>query len=385
MAAGGAMLNDSEAAELRALHKQVYGRAGEVSAHDLDRLRVLGQMAQGSAQEPVVPTADSLPEEPVLISEIPAIVSPVAPPQQRQVDEGSPTPAVDRPQPRPRWWMVVVAAVVAAGIGVLVGWSLTVEPSGDRIRVSAAEEERRAAFYENGAFDDGSIRALGREDATVAWMATRLEGETVCLIVDDEAEKATNCIPREQYGLAGLWISYVPADAAADGEVVNAELFPDTDGTPRAHLQRMPSHIDSYLNAFEPPDRRTAEWLLEQGADQWSGEIAGRVGEDPIWLVTRKSGQQLCLLYAPDPPVALAACAAYDDIGEDGLSVWVAPERLDDPNAALEGASIYREIKVTPDAQRNTPVLIRDYPRAAVDTAVELTEPVDDLEDAVRE
>lgn len=379
------MLSDTEAAELRALQKKAYGRASGVSIQDLERLHTLEGRAQRAA--PVTPAVSTAPE---VISEVPGSLAAEAPasvageqiPNEADAPRGSSGPQTLL---RSRWWVLAGSVVIAGGAGMLLGWSLAAEPHGDRIRVSAAEEQRRDAFYDSGSFDSGSILALGRDGQTVAWSATRTDGEMICLIVDDDTAKGTNCLPREEYELSGIWTSYTPGDAAEEGEMVHAQLFRDLEGIPRAQLQRVPVPIDSYLNNFDHDDRLTAEWLLSQGADERSGEIAGRVGEDPIWLATRQSGQQLCLLYAPNPPVARAACAAYADIGDEGLSVWVSPDQPADAGAVMADQSTIRQIQVIPDNQRRTPIMIRELPRSAVDGSVALTEPVEDLEDAVHE
>ncbi|MGN7948483.1 hypothetical protein ACTJKH_07025 [Microbacterium sp. 22215] len=296
------MLQESDAAELRALQVKAYGRDGGLTEGDAARLREL-ESSRAEAETPANPETRTSAEVPpagdaAFEGDPHADGSDVEGADRTSwgsADAGDPgTAASDReshPSPglrgsvRQHWKLVAAAAVALVLIGLGAGWALFGR-GGDGIALTAEQQERRAQLQSDGDFDPGTLRAIGRDEDALVWFATKQDGKTICLTLDAADKSASQCQPAEDLDNGnGIGVS-VTADTADDGSAdqVWASAARATTGEILAIVQRWNSGGQDWLSQFSGAERDRAEELLGQGFEEYAVSIVGYVEDAPVWF-----------------------------------------------------------------------------------------------------
>jgi hypothetical protein len=326
--------------ELRALQRKAYGRTGDVTRDEADRLRELQQGRPGVSAEPAAtadamaePHADSVEVEPAEVSD----ASEEGPAEER---EPVAIPGV-RAVLRRHWRFIAVCSVLLLALGVGVGWVVFAPPS-DAIALTAEQQERRALLEVESDFDPGTLRAVGKDDdsGAIAWLGTKGEGDLTCAVIDVDEATQSQCQRTSDFEDFGINVSVMLAgevvdDVTATFSTLNAYIVRATDGRPIASMQQWDSS-SSILAQFVGDERARAEDLVAQGFEM-NLAIVGSFQEKPVWMANRYGETvepETCLIVdaGQSAPVCLPSTAAI----EDGLSVFVS----DDGSGSGPGAAL---------------------------------------------
>lgn len=371
------MPDADETGELRALQARAYGRVGRLTDAEAVRLQELeGRRIEAPAapapvdavrQDRHPPGRESDPSADAERSGAP-VTGPVV---ARMGVEGEGTasqdgaPVATAPSPwrdvLRRRWKPVVAASALLLLGIGAGW-LLFSPEFDGVTLSESETERRLELYADEDFDEGSLRAVARDDDALAWFATKRDGELSCLVLDVGETSQANCVASEEVDAFSLNVSVTIADQddggdrAVGGQSVNAYAMLSTTGQPMVALQRW-DFESSMLDQFDGDERVRAEELLEAGFHPGLS-VVGYFRDEPVWLAERVGEQdeiEKCL-------IADAAAASVCQLGDTGTQDAI---RLEPP--ATDGSSPVIEVRFS---QWGTPYLtITEHPADPDETA----------------
>ncbi|WP_372969660.1 hypothetical protein [Microbacterium sp.] len=300
------MLQESDAAELRALQAKAYGRDGGLTEADAARLRELeGSRAESEAASPmeVAPIEGLADDAPVGESRDVSRPADVSATEILEETEGRGSARQDRseddaPLPsrtaaglrqtlRRHWKPVAAASVALLVIGVAAGWALFGRD--DAVALTPEQQERRAELQVEGKYDPGSVRAIGQDDDIIVWFATKDDGEMVCVTIDTAEDSARQCQRAEEFESgAGAGVSIT---AAADGEDAPQQIWASATRTMNgeivAFIQRWDNTQEDWLAQFQGEERESAEALVAQGFEEYSFSVIGYFGDAPVWSAQR--------------------------------------------------------------------------------------------------
>lgn len=351
------MPEETDAAELRALQRKAYGRDGALSDAEARRLR---ELERGRPRVSSAPSEDA-PVEGELVDAVPfdfdsgrnRIPASVhrdaeerdAAPRDSAPEDSVPQDSVPREsQPRDRrppgspsmsglprrWWVPAAASALLLAIGVCAGWALSGQRPGT-VALTSDQQERRAELYQEGEYDQGSLRAVGQEEDALAWYATKDGGEQACLVIDIAQASSEACQDAADMKPFGLSASVmVPPNAGSDAEsgvapgaTVNAYLMLSTSGEPMVSIQRWSPDL-AMISQFRGAERDRATELVGQGFDAGL-LIVGEFQSEPVWLGTRFSEGgsfvEYCMIV--DGVDGRTVCSADIDAAGRGVSTDV--------------------------------------------------------------
>ena len=301
------MLQETDAAELRALQAKAYGRDGGLTEADAARLRELeGSRAESEASSPMeaAPREGLSDDAPVVESrDVPqaAVGSPteILPDAEGRESadetgsEGDDAPLSSRtasglrPTLRRHWKAVAAASAALLVVGMAAGWALFGRD--DAVALTPEQQDRRAELQVEGKYDPGSVRAIGQDDDIIVWFATKDDGEMVCVTIDTAEDSAGQCQRTEEFESgAGAGVSIT---AAADGDEAPQQIWASATRTMNgeivAFIQRWDTGQEDWLAQFQGEERESAEALVAQGFEEYSFSVIGYFGDAPVWSAQR--------------------------------------------------------------------------------------------------
>lgn len=368
------MPDADDAVELRALQARAYGRGGALSAAEAERLQQLQDAARSAVAQARVsedttpssgpePTSDEAlsgkaspvetPSESETGTDATESASPAASPSTPVGEDADPEPtALDAGEPRDsasgatdaalsparralstlrahgRAATILTGAALAVGLGV--GWAVFSPPSDD-ITLTAAQQDRQRELVDDGDYDPGSVRAVGKKDDALAWYGTKDDGELRCLTLDAGDLTDTQCQPFDDGDTVRLqafvWTQPVAAEERGSSEQENvvASLQLSTSGEPMVSIERW-SSSSAFLDQFSGDERTRAQELYDEGYNL-NLSIVGTFRDEPVWVAdsyTDRVEPETCLIV--DGAQAQTSCGPTDALGSDGLSVVIADE-----------------------------------------------------------
>lgn len=367
------MPDADDAVELRALQARAYGRGGVLSAAEAERLQQLqdaarSAVAQARVSEDATPSSGPAPTSGEALSgkastlETPSesetgtdatasassAVNPSTPAgedadlEPTALDAGEPrdsasgaTDAALSPARRAlstlrdHGWAVVILTGAALAVGLGVGWVVFSPPSDD-VPLTAEQQERQRELVDDGDYDPGSVRAVGKKGDALAWYGTKDDGELRCLTLDAGDLTDTQCQPADDENVrlqAFVWTQPMAAEerGSMEQENVIASLQFATSGEPMVAIERW-SSTSSFLDQFSGDERTRAQELYDEGYNL-NLSIVGTFRDEPVWVAdsyTDRVEPETCLIV--DGAQAQTSCGPTDALGSDGLSVVIADE-----------------------------------------------------------
>lgn len=353
------MLSADELRELRSLQARAYGRDSGISDADAERMRELELQRmpttspnQAASPLPVRSTSGQalvsrIPDEPLsgvergsAATETKRADVPSVPDQGDSAgfirsatgDHSNPDATADasvRSTLRRFWRPVVAASAVLLVLGLAAGWAIFGQRPGG-IALTHEQVQRRLELYEQGQYDEGSLRAVGQQEDALVWYATRSDGEFVCIILDVGDQSASSC--QVEGAVRDGAISTNVMSGAADPDTgeeshVGAFILYSTTGEPVAAIQKWTASRDeTWLDQFEAEERDRAEALLEAGFEEGSMSIVGYLRDEAVWVATRKTESCVIVGGADDPAVCKNTMSAIEEgLGADVIvdgGVW---------------------------------------------------------------
>lgn len=340
---------ETDRGELRGLQRKAYGRDGGLT--DAEALRLIElQRADLSTGSPVAAAS----AEGGLVDSVPFVIDSrndlrsegtAIPDDSRDSritvasDQRTPWAAVD---PRRRallalperlrrsWWFVAAASVLLLSIGVGAGWALFGQRP-EIVSLTAEQQERRLALYEEGAYDEGSVRAVGEDEDALVWYGTRNDGEQACLVIDIAQASSGACQDADDLKPFGLSASVmVPPNAGSDaesgvapGSSVNVTMMLSTTGEPMVSIQRWSSDL-AMISQFSGTERDRATELIQSGFTAGL-LLVGDFLSEPVWLGTRFSEASAFVEYCMivDGAEGRTVCTSEFDAAGRGVSTDV--------------------------------------------------------------
>lgn len=222
---------------------------------------------------------------------------------------------------------ILTGAALAVGLGV--GWAVFSPPSDD-IALTAAQQERQRELVDDGDYDPGSVRAVGKKDDALAWYGTKDDGGLRCLTLDAGDLTDTQCQPVDDgapFLQAFVWTQPVAAEerGSTEQENVVASLQLSTSGKPMVSIEHW-SSTSAVLDQFSGDERTRAQELYDEGYTL-NLSIVGSFRGEPVWTAdtyTDRVEPETCLIV--DGAQAQTSCGPTDALGADGLSVVIADE-----------------------------------------------------------
>lgn len=369
-----------EIAELRSLQERAYGRGGGLSEAEAARLRELEVLRAASSAEAggprseaarthgvpavsaaqgadalaevgradVLPVAEGDAEAPgpsrsgLARGEMSPSASngvPSASAERVPVDDEAP-PGGDGESPGRGllrlWRQLSVTAVLLVGLGLGFGWVAFARHGADEIALTPEQESWRTAILAEGEYDSNSLHALREEEGVIAWVATRDDGESSCLLLGDDGTPTPFCTAAKQVEEQGVFggISRERDGRRVD---VNAQLLFTASGEPALAMMSYETTSPSGITYATEEEARIARRLAEQGYDQNSLWVVGYDGDLSVWTGVKVEAQESCLIVSGAQPEADAACQGLaTEPGDDLLRVTVK-----DPDSGAETEYVY--------------------------------------------
>lgn len=325
------MVDADDSAELRMLRAKAYGRGGQLSTAELERLQELEGRGSSSAAAAPPPQGDPQPLPPhtepsideffgalsehsetkrVEPSEGAATSSPdeASPPDEAAPDEtSSPGEASPDEKPPRRWPLLAAASVAILAAGLGIGWGIWGWDS-EASALTATHSGTQAEIEAQQLYDPGTVVPVAEEHGVVVWQADRSDGEELCVIITAADQKQHGCITYEQ--LADYaWPSAtatVPEGQEEAGHQISAGLISTTTGelVPFVQVWNMePSAWESQYTDAELEQLREIEAAGHMGG---ALSILGHDGDTVIWS-SWETGN-LCVI-APTDAGIVEACA----------------------------------------------------------------------------
>lgn len=343
------MLQESDAAELRALQAKAYGRHGGLTDADAARLRELeavravvpdAEEHAASAEEPAAETTitgssavepRSTDDEMVDSGDVPraagvAVTGDAAGADSDDAGEEPRSPSGVRAILRQHWKVVAAASVLLLVVGLGAGWTIFGRDN-DGVSLTAEQQERRTELQADGDFDAGSLRAIGQDDDALVWYATKDDGELICLTLDIPGESATQCHRTEDFESGnGVGIG-VSATSQGDDEdepaqQVWASVARAMSGEMVAFVQRWDVGVDDWLSQFEGEERERAEQLGEDGFEPYALSVVGYFQDEPVWYGQRLEGDRSRSCLVVDALAEIRCVeASGDGLPESGIGI----------------------------------------------------------------
>lgn len=346
--------------ELRALQARAYGRAGGLTAAEAERLRELESLrvpgpsaVPAAAADPVrrVPNDppswfEELAQEAGPATDPTRGIDPTGPVVAEDPAPGHPAgsaPAPSAPAPddprgatpsgggpvglvRRRWAVVTAAAIVLLAIGVGAGWALFGPRSGG-VDLSAAQQQRRAEMIAKGGFDDGTLRAIGKDDDVLVWYGTKRDGLLACVVLDTEAGSSSNCVPMEEMeatGVSTTSLSFPSGSDGDDGLQISVTALRSTTGEILAAIQSFDMSGIDWGAQFTGVEAERSQELLDEGFAPFSYSVVGYFRGAPVWSAAKFDGiqsQQCLIVDAVDARACKAAEETQQSIVVNGSAV----------------------------------------------------------------
>ena len=351
--------------ELRALQRKAYGRGGGLTDAEAARLRELEAVdqppepqvvARESEQPPVAPrggtAAERRAERAERVEETKRVIRPrpqgadsSAPlfdsPAARSTTEAAPdgshpeelAPAAAsswRHDLRQHWKAAAAASALLLLIGVGAGWALFAPRVRDAVPLTAEEAQHKVELDAKYEFDEGTLRAVAREEDALVWFGTQGDGDQNCLVLEAAGQSQVGCARADDadaaYGLSAT-ISLPPDDDAPEGDLgtsINAYGMLSTAGEPMITIQRW-DQDSSILDQFEGDDRTRAQALIDEGFEAGLS-LVGYVRDQPAWIAYRftdSSENERCLIV---DALDATACGVESDTLQDGLTITAEDE-----------------------------------------------------------
>lgn len=306
------MPGGDEITELRALQERAYGRAGSLTPADAARLRQLEFEVEEEA--PAVPGTDTVIETDGVDDADPSGGERTVAVAAGSAGTAPPAASVLRA----RWRLLAGVLLVALLIGVLLGWALFSPRSPQEVPLDAAQLSWQDELLASGKYDPGSVRAIGEEDGTIVWFATRDDGKTVCAIIGDGVTTAPACRGRELALMQGVQTSLRRDVEGGEGRV-DAQVQFDAEGDPAVLTSSYLVGADAGGVYATEAEQRAAEQLMDSGYSPSSLMIVGHDGDVPIWIGVDMDSARWCLIYDGSSSPAEAVCdGAGNSVGEGG-------------------------------------------------------------------
>lgn len=327
--------------ELRSLQQRAYGRGGGLTEAEAARLRELED--QGSASPTAAQEAGAAARDVRSAGEAGGPTGDV-PETGGAEDERSAAPreseATERPAeralPRPHATGAVEAlrrhgkAAAAASalllvIGIGAGWALFSPRQHDAVSLTADEVERKLELDEKSKFDEGSLRAVARDDDALVWFGTMRDGDQSCIVLDAAGQSQTGCSEAGDISLFGLTasISLPPEDDATEddfGSTISAYAMISTTGEPMVAVQRWNSDA-SMLEQFDEEERERVDALVKDEGFFPSVSLVGYIDDQPVWLADRLADAGKIEKCVIADALDVIGCGESETVLEEGVSV----------------------------------------------------------------
>ncbi|MFK4853192.1 hypothetical protein ACI3KT_16255 [Microbacterium sp. ZW T6_19] len=353
--------------ELRALQHKAYGRGGGLTDAEAARLRELEQPEPPRVDSP---DAHSRPDPRSSTDELPAVERGseateakhvlISRPQGTDVSsrlfdstaarsttdarEAAEEPSEStsrgarptteelswRPTLRRHWKAVAAASALLLIFGLGAGWALFAPRVRDAVALTEDEVQHKLELDEKYEFDEGTLRAVARDDDALVWFGTQSDGDQNCLVLEAAGQSQIGCARADDVNLAyGLnaTISLPPEEDAAEGDFgasINAYGMLSTAGEPMVAIQRWDNDA-SMLDQFEGDERTRAQALIDEG--YLAGvSLVGYVREQPAWIAYRftdSDQNERCLIV---DALGATACGLDSDTLQDGLTLTAEDE-----------------------------------------------------------
>ena len=346
------MLQETDAAELRALQAKAYGRHGGLTEPEGARLRALESMR---AAAPVrMPDEASGADGSIVVDsvDVPLSIADTSLPagdargedetEDETAENGRSADDPVRPAAsgtlaafRQHWKTAAAASVAVLLIGFGAGWALFGQSGG--VALTPEQQERRAELQADGDFDPGTLRAIGQDDDALVWYATKDDGDLVCLTIDVADASADQCTRAEELvNGGGAGVSIIPAaEGSGDGpsEQIWATATQAMNGEIVAIIQRWNVTQDDWLSQFDGEERDRAEQLVDEGFEQYSFSVVGYVEDAPVWYGQRVDGivPQDCLVV---DALDATQCVNAGDAQSTKSGIGIAGTTVDDAGIA---------------------------------------------------
>ena len=208
---------------------------------------------------------------------------------------------------RARSLALAAALVVAVLVGVLIGWVVFAPRTPRAVPLSAEQQSWQDEILMSAVYDPGSVRAIGEEDGTIVWLATRDDGAIVCAIIGDGVTTAPACRERDIAMMQGVQTSLRRAVEGGEG-LVEAQVQFDAEGDP-AVLSSSSLIGGGAGGAYATEEEHaTAALLTEGGYAPTSLTVVGHDGDVPIWIGLHLDAGRWCLIYDGSTVPVEAAC-----------------------------------------------------------------------------
>mgnify|MGYP001592143294 CR=1 FL=1 len=325
------MPDDDEVIELRDLQARAYGRGGGLTASDAARL---DQLERRRTERTATETAPEFVAAAPVISETPDDVRHHL--RDAELTEGAP-PAPELPSDRPhdgggrlwspsnrallreRWRPMLIGAAAVLAIGIGLGWFLYGRGGADAVALTPAQQEWQREIVGEATYDQGSLRAVAVEAGVVLWIATKKDGDFICLVMGDGAHTNSECDTGDAVRDSGLHANLMVARGEGQTEVT-AQMILTAAGEPAvvsdSYEYDPEATMSSYANEEE---ERFADSLVAQGFDARAIWVVGYDDETPIWTAVRAEESTQCLIYGATEGVADISCEV--PAAGEGLSV----------------------------------------------------------------
>lgn len=352
-----------ETDELRSLQQKAYGRDGGLTEAEAARLRELEHPAptvRTEAPAQLMEPAEGTPSDdrgPLRVADgrprqasetvTGRGLSPeraetdVSPGPDRPTDRAEasalghgPTDADEQPDGSASGWRAVLrghwkaaatASALLLAVGLGAGWVLFAPHVRDAVQLTEAEVQRKFELGQDNEFDEGTLRAVARDDDALVWFGTQDDGQQSCIVLDVAGQSQMGCSRQDEIDFLGLsaTVSLPPEDGAPEddyGSAVSAYAMFSTTGEPLVSIQRW-DNDSSMLDQFDETERPRAEALVKDERFQISLSLIGYLRDQPVWLGDRLSdsgSSEKCLVAD-----ALGVMACGDDVTvlDEGLSV----------------------------------------------------------------
>jgi hypothetical protein len=220
---------------------------------------------------------------------------------------------------------VAAASALLLLVGIGTGWALFAPRVRDAVALTAEEAQHKLELDEDYDFDEGTLRAVVRDDDALVWFGTQSDGEQSCLVLDAAEQTQVGCSPTDGintvYGMNAT-ITLPPDEDAAEGDFgtsINAYGMLSSTGEPMVAIQRWDQDA-SVLDQFEGDERTRAQELIDEGFEAGLS-LAGYVRGEPAWIAYRftdSSENERCLIVDALDGIV---CGSESDTLKDGLTI----------------------------------------------------------------
>lgn len=323
---------DPDGDELRELQQKAYGRSGGLTDAEAARLRELE--SQVGPAEPAVTVVPLEAAAPALAGEQGASPVPEGSAGSADGSEDAPRSAAGgsgmpdstwRMALRRHWAIVAAASALLLIVGLATGWALFAPRVRDAVALTDAEVQRKLELDEENKFDEGTLRAVARDDDALVWFGTKDDGKQKCIVLDVAELSQTGCTQPDRLDMFGLsaTVSLPPEDDAPEGDFgtsISAYAMMSTSDEPMVSIQRWDAD-SSMLEQYDEDVRPRAEELMTDEGFAAGLSLVGYVRDQPVWVASRFSdtgSNDRCLIV---DGLDAIACGDESTTLENGLTV----------------------------------------------------------------